>query len=162
MKTVITVFLSLIFAASLFAQFESLQIERYNKKLDLVVANPSISVHFPVGLIYQDTTGSAFTNLSDRLIRIADGPIGFQFQPNNIIFSEMTKNSFSINHFAGSGGPISIGPAQRAFWGPRDTGSPYEYDMNTFGNIFTKDFQSRRLSSARHGCWCRCAISLLL
>ena len=146
MKIIASFFIAILCSGSLLGQIEVLQIERYNKKLDLVIPNPFIIPEFPVGLIYQDTTGSAFTNLSDRLLRIADGPIGFQFLPNNIVYSEMSKNSFSINHFQGVFSPISIGPSQRAFWGPRNVQSPYEYDLNTFGDIYNKNISNNRLT----------------
>ena len=79
-------------------------------------------------------------------MRISDGPIGFQFQLNSLIYSQVTKNSFSINHLNGFLGPVSTGPFQRAYWGPRDFLNPFEYDLNTFGDIYTKNTFDERLT----------------
>jgi len=143
-----------LFITFLFISFSTLQsqltafeIERFDKKMEVLIPDPIFIPEFPVGIIYQDIPGDAFTNLNDELLRIGDGPIGFQFQPNNVIYSELTKNSFSINYHQGSSDFFVIGPAQRAFWGPRDPSSPFEYDLNTFGDISTKDISNRKISA---------------
>lgn len=146
-KTFTPLFISLLFSLNLISQIEVLQIERHNKKLDLIIPSPYIAPEFPVGLIYQDTSGNAFTNLSDRILRIADGPIGFQSQPNPIIFSEVTKNSFSIHHYYPYNPSIFyIGPSRKGNWGPRDVSNPFYYDFHTFGDIYNIDLSSRKLS----------------
>lgn len=146
MKIIASLFLAILCSGSLLGQIEVLQVERFNKKFNIVIPDPIFIPEFPVGLIYQDTTGSAFTNLSDTHLRIADGPVGFQFQINDLIYSQVTKNSFSINHLNGFFGPISTGPFQRAFWGPRNFSNPYEYDLNTFGDIYTKNTFNDKLT----------------
>jgi len=143
-----------LFIAFLFISFSTLQsqltafeIERFDKKMEVLIPDPIFVPEFPVGIIYQDVSGDAFTNLNDEILRIADGPFRFQFQPNNVINSELSKNTFSINHFQGSDVPFAIGPSQRAFWGPRNIAAPFEYDLSTFGNISTKDISNRRISA---------------
>ncbi len=127
---------------------QHLQVHSYNKEFKIEIANPAFTTHFPTGIIYQDTTGIGFANLSDQVLRIATRPIGFQFQPNNAIYSELTKNSFSINHFNGSSGILLIGPSRRAYWGPRSPGQlfPDYYDISTVGNIYNVDLSNRRMA----------------
>lgn len=146
MKIIVSLLLTVLCTTSLLGQIEALQVERFNKRFEVIIPDPVFIPEFPVGLIYQDTTGSAFTNLSDNHLRISDGPIGFQFQLSNLIYSQVTKNSFSINHLNGFLGPVSTGPFQRAYWGPRNFSNPFEYDMNTFGDIYTKNTFDDRLT----------------
>lgn len=135
-----------------YSQSYPLEIEQFNKKLDLRIANPDFSIHFPTGLIYEDTDGDAFTNLSDNHLRIADGPFGFQIQTENVVFSQLTKNAFSINHYDTPWDNIFlIGPSQRAYWGPRNPGDmyPLQYDLKTYGNIFNVDISDNKLVELR-------------
>jgi len=61
MKTFLLFLLSLILSANLFSQLDFLQVERFNKKFEIVISDPFIATHWPVGLIYKDTTDNAFT-----------------------------------------------------------------------------------------------------
>ena len=134
------------------AQSYPLEIEQYNKRLNLRIANPGISVHFPTGLIYEDISGAAFSNLSDTHLRIADAPIGFQVTNENVIYSQLTKNALSINHYDNPFDNLFLlGPSQRAYWGPRNTADafPLEYDLKTFGRVYTVDIANRRLTELR-------------
>lgn len=137
----------LFFNGFLFAQLP-LEIEQFDKRFSINVFDPTFSIHAPTGIIYEDIAGTSFTNLSDGLLRLADRPFGYQFQSNNLIYSELTKNAFSINHFTGSNGLLLIGPSQRAYWGPRSPGQlfPDFYDLKTVGNVYTVDLSNRRLS----------------
>lgn len=144
---IITIILSFTFSLS--AQF--MNVERYNKEFKIEIANPGISIHAPTGIIYQDTTGQGFANLNDHVLRIASRPIGFQFQQYNAVYTEQTQNSFSINHWNGTPGIFLIGPAQRAYWGPRSPGDafPLYYDIKTVGNIYNVDIANRRMAELR-------------
>lgn len=135
----------LISISSLQLSSQHLAVEQFNKKFEIAVFDPSLSIHAATGLIYQDIDETSFTNLNDEFLRIADGPFGYQFQPNSTIYSELGKNFFSINHYYPSG-TFGIGPYQRASWGPRNSASPFHYDLNTFGDIFSKDLSGRRLA----------------
>ena len=140
MKNIVTLIFTILVFTSLSAQIEMLNVEKGFNKFELVIPDPFISIHFPTGLIYQNlNAGNGFANLNENVLRIADRPFGFQFQLDNVIYSEVTKNSFSINHFNGSGGPISIGPSQRGYWGPRNIVSPFYYDFRTFGHIYSTE-----------------------
>lgn len=134
-------------------QLYPLEIEQHDKRLNLRIADPGISIHFPTGLIYEDVEGTAFSNLSDNYLRIADAPFGFQITNENVIYSQLTKNSLSINHFDNPWDNIFLlGPSQRAYWGPRNPGDafPLEYDLKTFGNVYTVDIADRRLAELRN------------
>jgi hypothetical protein len=124
-----------------------LDVSKFDKQLRMDVANPNLSIHFPTGLIYEDTDGNSFANLSDHLLRIADQPYGYQIQTENVVFSELTKNTFSINHYdTPFDNVILLGPQQRAYWGPRDPVSPFYYDLKNFGDIYTVDLANRRMT----------------
>ena len=128
-----------------------LEAEKYNKQLSMVVANPNYSIHYPTGLIYRDTGGTSFTNLSDYHLRIADKPFGYQIQSEDVIYSQITKNTFSINHFdTPQDGGITIAPSRRAFWGPRSYAQPYSYDLHTFGNISNVNYLDKNLTELRN------------
>ena len=148
MKTFVTILFALMASLNLFSQLEFFQIERFNKQLDLVITDPFIAPHWPVGLIYKDTSNNAFTNLSDRLLRIADGPIGFQYINQNILFTETGKNYYSINRYDNPHDKLVwLGPDKTGYWGARDPGSfGSRVDFNTWGNIYTINSQGHRLS----------------
>ncbi len=129
-----------------------LEVEQYDKRLRLDIANPNISSHVPTGLIYDDIDGSAFSNLSDNYLRIADGPFGYQVQNENVIYSQLTKNALSFNHYDTPFDHLFlIGPPQRGYWGPRNPldALPLEYDFKTFGHIFNVDITGRRMTELR-------------
>jgi len=127
-----------------------LEVEQHDKRLSMNVANPNFSIHFPTGLIYEDVDGTGFTNLSDNLLRIADKPFGYQIQTENVTYTEMTKNSLSINHYDTPHDKVlHLGPQRRGFWGPRKLASPYYHDFNTFGHIYNIDMAARRLTELR-------------
>lgn len=148
MKFLTTLFLVSMTLSSLSSQLEFFQIERFNKQLDVVITDPFIAPHWPVGLIYKDTTNNSFANLSDRLLRIADGPIGYQSINQNILYSETGKNYYSINRFDNpNDGLFWIGPNQTGYWGARDPSSyGSKIDFNTWGDIYTINSQGHRLS----------------
>jgi len=132
-----------------FAQ-SPLEVEQYDKRLSMDVAQPGVSIHFPTGLIYEDINENGFTNLSEYLLRIADKPFGYQVQTENVIYSQMTKNTFSINHYDTPWDNILLlGPEKRASWEPRNPASPWYYDLKTFGNMFTVDIADRKLTELR-------------
>jgi len=140
---------SFIFSIAAIAQ-SPLEVEQFDKRLNMVVADPNVSIHFPTGLIYDDEDGNSFTNLSDYLLRIADKPYGFQYQGENVIYSEVTKNSFSINHYdTPHDNTILVGPQARAQWAPRNPSDPWYYDLKTMGNVFNVDFSDRKLTELR-------------
>jgi len=146
-KRILPILFQLCFYILASSQSYPLEIEQFNKRLNLRIADPNISVHFPTGLIYEDIGGGAFTNLSDYHLRIADSPFGFQIQNQNVIYSEQTKNTFSINHYDTPwDNVILLGPSRRAFWGPRNSVDPFYYDLKTFGNIYNVDLADRRLT----------------
>jgi len=152
MKSLISIFLSLYLITGLSGQLEIFQIEQFNKKMEVVMSDPIYSPHWPVGLIYRDTTDLAFTNLSDEHLRIADGPIGYQLVDKNVLYTEVKKDQFSINRFDNPfDGLFWIGPMQLGFWGPREPGNfGSQYDFNTWGDIYTKDILSRPISELTH------------
>lgn len=145
-QRILPIFASLIFSISVIAQ-SPLEVEQFDKRLNMVVADPNFSIHFPTGLIYDDEDGNSFTNLSDYLLRIADKPFGYQIQNENVIYSQVTKNTFSINHYdTPFDNILLLGPEQRAHWGPRNPSSPWYYDLKTFGNMFTVDLADRKIT----------------
>lgn len=151
-KRILPVLLFSIISYFAHSQSYPLEIEQFDKKLNLRIANPNISVHFPTGLIYEDNDGDSFTNLNDHFLRIADGPFGFQIQTENVVYSQLTKNAFSINHYDTPwDNTFLVGPSQRAYWGPRNPGQtfPLQYDLKTFGNIFNVDIANRKLVELR-------------
>ncbi len=148
MKTKLFPFSLLLILCTSHVKSQHLQVARHNKEFKIDIANPNFSIHFPTGLIYQDTTGIGFANLNDEVLRISNRPFGFQSQPYNSVYSEQTKNSFSINHWNGTPGIFLIGPSQRAYWGPRTPADafPLYYDIKTVGDIYNVDLSNRKMA----------------
>lgn len=145
MKVLFTVF-ALFFFVFNSLNSQHLQIEQHDKKLELVIPLPGISVHFPTGLIYEDISGNAFSNLSDDAITIGDGPVGFSITANNTQYARMTKNSFSVNWIQGNEDLTFVGPLQPVYWGPRLGPNTFDYELRTYGSISTFNFINETLT----------------
>jgi|GEM_PF-1202170 len=162
MKTILITIITCLTINTAHSQLEMLQIEKGSKKLNLVIPDPFIVPEFPTGLIYQDTSDNGFVNLSTNHLRVASRPIGFQFQKQSIVWTEMNRNTFSINKLKGLldlRDPlynVDEGPNTMGFWGPRSPANAFnsKYDLNTYGNIWNKDVKNRKLielTDSNHG-----------
>lgn len=152
MKLISTIVIATLTISTLVAQLEVFQIEKFGMQLDVVIPDPMVSNHSPTGLIYKDTSMTTLANLSNRYLRIADGPIGYQLNEQNTLFTETGKNYFSINRYDNPFDHLVWdGPSQTGYWGARDPESfGSQFDFNTWGNIYTINDQSNRLSELTH------------
>ena len=125
----------------------SSKISSYDKVFEITIGNPMISIHFPTGAIFRDSSYANMSILNERELVLSNGTYGFQFTPippnyNRQDYKSITFSKRSSFYFNGSFFHSSI---RRAYWGERSPGS-FNFDFETFGNVSSVDFGLRKMS----------------